>query len=159
MPPWVSCPWNKKRKSRVSPVQFKGNNVLVDLSPFRIKNVLVKSSSEEWRVKNEGEPKEWWFFLPILVRFQLKHLVFSEEVCRMQAKVTHPIPGQVGHVLLSGVWGYSILIDFSILGYFCQFIHPLDIAIFRIKWSRILVNTITSTTCRNCKYTTTSLLY
>ena len=54
--------------------------------------------------------------------------------------------GQVGHIVLSSVWSCNILIDFLILGYFCRFLHASDIAICRIKWSRILVNTITSTT-------------
>jgi hypothetical protein len=40
--------------------------------------------------------------------------------------------------ILSSALGCSILIDFSILGYFCQleFIHPSHIAICRIEGSR-----------------------
>jgi hypothetical protein len=44
-----------------------------------------------------------------------------------------PIPGKVEHVLLSSVWGCFILIEFLLLGYFCQSIYRLDVAICSIN--------------------------
>ena len=52
-----------------------------------------------------------------------------------------PITGKAEHVLLSIVLGYCILIAFLFLGYFCQSVHPFDVAICRINQSRVLVNT------------------
>jgi hypothetical protein len=48
----------------LSPFQIK--NVLVKPSPFQRKNVLIKSSSEEGRMKYEVEAKEWLFSLLIV---------------------------------------------------------------------------------------------
>ncbi len=45
----------------------------------------------------------------------------------------NPISGKVGHSLLSNVWGCNILIDFLLLGYFCQSIYQLDVAICSIN--------------------------
>jgi hypothetical protein len=57
----------------------------------------------------------------------------NKEVAReMQAKVSTPITGKTGHVLLSTFLGCCILI-LSILGFSCQFIHPLDVAICSMK--------------------------
>ena len=57
-----------------------------------------------------------------------------------------PITGKAEHVLLSIVLGYCILIAFLFLGYFCQSVHPFDVAICRINQSRVLVNTNPSMT-------------
>ncbi len=57
-------------------------------------------------------------------------------VRRKMQKIKPPILGMVGHLLLSSVSGSSILIDwfdFLFLGYFCQSIPQLDVAICRIK--------------------------
>ena len=62
----------------------------------------------------------------------------GQKISGQSRNVPHPIPGLVGRVLLYSALGCSILIDFSILGYFCQleFIHPSDIAICSIGGSR-----------------------
>ncbi len=43
------------------------------------------------------------------------------------------ISGKVGYSLLSSVWGCFILIDFLLLGYFCQSVYQLDVAICSIN--------------------------
>jgi hypothetical protein len=70
----------------------------------------------------------------------------------MQAKLsplTSLIPGKAGHVLLPNVLGIVFRLTFNFQDVSAnpiESIHPLDVAICRIKTSIILVNTITSTT-------------
>jgi hypothetical protein len=62
--------------------------------------------------------------------FGLKQI--EELNCAMQmSKVLPAIPGKVGHFMLNSVSGCRILIDFLLLGNFCQSINALDVAIFR----------------------------
>ncbi len=62
---------------------------------------------------------------------QLKPLAQKkiEELSRAKemSKVLAAIPGKVGHFMLSSVSGCRILIDFLLLGIFCQSINPLAI--------------------------------
>ncbi len=58
------------------------------------------------------------------------------------------VPHMWTYIYLSSVLGCCFLIEFPFLGYFYQFIYPSAIAICSIKWSRILVNPIPSTTHR-----------
>jgi hypothetical protein len=54
-------------------------------------------------------------------------------LCKRMSKVLPPIPGKGCHFVLSSVSGCRILIDFLLLGYFCQSINLLDIALCCIK--------------------------
>ena len=55
-------------------------------------------------------------------------------------------PGKAWHVLFSSGSGCCFLIDCQFLGYFCQSVHPFDVAIGQVNWSRILLNANTWTT-------------
>ena len=62
--------------------------------------------------------------------------------CKGKSKVLPPITGNVCHFMLSSVSGCSILIDFLLLGYFCQSMNPLDVAICSIKCHQQIKNLI-----------------
>ncbi len=64
----------------------------------------------------------------------------------MQTRCWTLIPAKARHVLQPNELDCCILVHFLFLGYFCQSIHPLDVEIGSINWSRILVNPIASTT-------------
>ena len=62
--------------------------------------------------------------------------------CKGKSKVLPPITGNVCRFMLSSVSGCSILIDFLLLGYFCQSMNPLDVAICSIKCHQQIKNLI-----------------
>ncbi len=69
----------------------------------------------------------------------------DEEVknrAREMPKVLPPIPGKVWHFMLSSVSGCDILIDYLLLGYFCQSINPLAVTICSIKCHQQIENSI-----------------
>jgi hypothetical protein len=47
-----------------------------------------------------------------------------------------PISGKVGHVMLSTVLEYCILIAFLFLGYFSQSVRSFDVAVLSNNWTR-----------------------
>ena len=75
------------------------------------------------------------------------------EACKRMSKVLPPIPGKVWHFMLSSVSGCRILIDVLLLGYFCQSINHLDVAICRIKCHQQIENSfnLITSTSRKCK--------
>ena len=74
----------------------------------------MKNEAKEWRYRGL-DPQIW--VLKLLASSKNRRGISPRQ---MQTRVPHPIPGLVGHVLLPSALGCSILIDFSILGYFCQ---------------------------------------
>ncbi len=68
-------------------------------------------------------------------------------VCKRMSRVRPPIPGKVWHFTsmkhcVSSVSGCRILIDVLLLGYFCQSMNQLDVAICRIKCHPQIENSI-----------------
>ena len=61
------------------------------------------------------------------------------------SKVLPRIPGKVGHFMQCSVSGCRILIDFFLLGYFCQSINSLDVAMCSIKCHQQIENSQDST--------------
>ncbi len=80
-------------------------------------------------------------------RWNVIHYETITKIDPAQRKQSPAITGEAGLVLLSSVSGRGpgILIDLIFLGYFCQSIHPLDVTICPINWSRIPVNANTTT--------------
>ena len=61
------------------------------------------------------------------------------------SKVLPRIPGKVGHFMQCSVSGCRILIDFFLLGYFCQSTNSLDVAMCSIMCHQQIENSQDST--------------
>jgi hypothetical protein len=71
--------------------------------------------------------------------------LFNRETTQAQLatpKLLSLNPGKVWHFMLSSVSGCPILIDVLLLGYLCQSIDPLDVAICCIKCHNQIYNSI-----------------
>jgi hypothetical protein len=87
--------------------------------------------------------KAQWNYLSGPVQLKpLAQFFLRIESCKRMSKVLPTTPGKVWHFMLSSVSGFHILIDVLLLGFFCQSIDQLDVAICRIKCHQQIKNSI-----------------